>query len=39
MLKAGAEHLRQLRDGRKVYIGSEKVDDVTSHPAFRHAAR
>ena len=39
MLKTGAEHLEQLRDGRVVYIGSERVDDVTTHPAFRHAAR
>src|SRR3954467_14401936 len=39
MLKSGAEHLRQLRDGRAVYIGAEKVTDVTSHPAFRNAAR
>jgi 4-hydroxyphenylacetate 3-monooxygenase len=38
MLKTGAEHLRQLKDGRTVYIGSEKVDDVTTHPAFRNAA-
>jgi len=39
MLKTGKEHLESLRDGRVVYIGSEKVDDVTSHPAFRNAAR
>ena len=39
MLKTGAEHLKSLRDGRVVYIGSEKVDDVTSHPAFRNAAQ
>jgi 4-hydroxyphenylacetate 3-monooxygenase len=39
MLKKGSEHLRQLRDGRVVYIGSEKVDDVTAHPAFRNAAQ
>ena len=39
MLKKGNEHLRQLRDGRVVYIGSEKVDDVTTHPAFRNAAQ
>ena len=38
MLKTGAEHLESLRDGRIVYIGSEKVTDVTSHPAFRNAA-
>src|SRR6185369_12874292 len=39
MLKTGNEHLESLRDGRIVYIGSERVDDVTTHPAFRHAAR
>ncbi|HEY5635821.1 MAG TPA: 4-hydroxyphenylacetate 3-hydroxylase N-terminal domain-containing protein [Burkholderiales bacterium] len=39
MLKSGAEHLRALRDGRVVYIGSERVEDVTTHPAFRNAAR
>ena len=39
MLKSGADHLESLRDGRVVYIGSEKVDDVTTHPAFRNAAR
>jgi 4-hydroxyphenylacetate 3-monooxygenase len=39
MLKTGSEHLRKLNDGRVVYIGAEKVDDVTTHPAFRNAAR
>jgi 4-hydroxyphenylacetate 3-monooxygenase len=39
MLKTGAEHLESLRDGRVVYIGAEKVDDVTTHPAFRNGAR
>jgi 4-hydroxyphenylacetate 3-monooxygenase len=39
MLKTGAEHLESLRDGRTVYIGSERVEDVTTHPAFRNAAR
>lgn len=39
MLKTGQEHLDSLRDGRKVYIGSELVTDVTTHPAFRNAAR
>ena len=38
MLKTGAEHLESLRDGRKVYIGGELVEDVTAHPAFRNAA-
>ena len=39
MLKTGAEHLKSLRDGRVVYIGGERVDDVTTHPAFRNAVR
>jgi 4-hydroxyphenylacetate 3-monooxygenase len=39
MLKTGAQHLESLRDGRVVYIGSERVDDVTTHPAFRNAAQ
>src|SRR5687768_9340460 len=38
MLRTGKEHLESLRDGRVVYIGSERVDDVTRHPAFRGAA-
>ena len=39
MLKTGEEHLESLRDGRRVYIGRELVDDVTTHPAFAAAAR
>lgn len=39
MLKSGKEYLQSLRDGRVVYLGDEKIDDVTSHPAFRNAAR
>lgn len=39
MLKTGSEHLESLRDGRAVYIGRELVTDVTTHPAFRNAAR
>lgn len=38
MLKTGKEHLECMRDGRVVYIGKERVDDVTTHPAFRNAA-
>ena len=38
MLRTGKEHLERLRDGRVVYVGRERVDDVTTHPAFRHAA-
>lgn len=39
MLKTGKEHLEGLRDGRVIYIGNELVEDVTTHPAFRNAAR
>jgi 4-hydroxyphenylacetate 3-monooxygenase len=39
MLRSGKEHLERLRDGRIVYIGDERVDDVTTHAAFRNAAR
>ena len=38
MLLSGDEYLDSLRDGRVVYIGCERVDDVTSHPAFKNAA-
>jgi 4-hydroxyphenylacetate 3-monooxygenase len=38
MLRTGKEHLETLRDGRVVYVGGERVDDVTRHPAFRNAA-
>ncbi len=39
MLRTGSEHLESLRDGRVIYIGDERVADVTTHPAFRNAAR
>jgi len=39
MLKTGKEHVESLRDGRIVYLGSERIDDVTTHPAFRNAVR
>jgi len=39
MLKSGAEYLEQLVDGREIYVGSERVTDVTSHPYFAGAAK
>jgi 4-hydroxyphenylacetate 3-monooxygenase len=39
MLKTGEAHLQSLRDGRTVYVGGERVADVTVHPSFRRAAR
>ncbi len=35
----GEEYLESLRDGREVYIYGERVEDVTTHPAFRNSAR
>ncbi len=35
----GAEYLESLRDGREIFIYGERVDDVTTHPAFRNTAR
>jgi len=39
MLKTGKEHVESLCDGRVVYLGSERIEDVTTHPAFRNAVR
>lgn len=38
-MRTGAEYLASLRDGRAVFIDGERVSDVTTHPAFREAAR
>ncbi|MCP4327185.1 MAG: hypothetical protein GY791_01950 [Alphaproteobacteria bacterium] len=38
MIRNGEEYLDSLRDGRVIYIGSERVTDVTTHAAFRNAA-
>ena len=35
----GEQYLESLRDGREVWIDGERVADVTTHPAFRNAAR
>ena len=39
MLICGKEKLERMRDGRAIYIGAERVDDVTRHPAFKNAAQ
>ncbi len=39
MLMTGEEYLESIRDGRRVYVGGELVEDVTTHPAFRNAAQ
>jgi 4-hydroxyphenylacetate 3-monooxygenase len=39
-LRTGREYLRSIaRDGRNVFVDGERVDDVTTHKAFREAAR
>jgi 4-hydroxyphenylacetate 3-monooxygenase len=39
MLMTGKEYLESIRDGRKIFIGSERVDDATTHPAFANGAK
>src|SRR5271154_702482 len=38
-MRTGADYLRSLNDGRRVFVDGESVKDVTAHPAFRQAAR
>ena len=38
-MRTGAEYLCSLNDGRRVFLDGERVKDVTTHPAFRGAAR
>lgn len=35
MIRTGKEYLDSIRDGRRVWINGERVDDVTTHPMFR----
>jgi 4-hydroxyphenylacetate 3-monooxygenase len=35
----GDEYLESIRDGREIWLNGERVDDVTTHPAFRNSAR
>ncbi len=35
--RTGAEFIAGLRDRREVWLGNERVEDVTTHPAFRAA--
>src|SRR5215472_451074 len=38
-MRSGEDYLRSLKDGRHGYADSELVKDVTTHPAFREAAK
>ena len=35
MIRTGEDYRESIRDGRNVWIDGERVDDVTTHPAFR----
>src|SRR3954462_9442874 len=35
----GAEYLESIRDGREIWAYGERVDDVTTPPAFRNSSR
>ena len=35
MIRTGEAYRESLRDGREVWIDGEKVEDVTTHPAFK----
>lgn len=35
----GEEYIESLRDGREIWIYGERVEDVTTHPAFRNPVR
>src|SRR2546428_747201 len=39
MTRSGDEYIASLRDGRLVMLDGERVDDVTTHPAFSEAVR
>ncbi len=35
MIRTGEQYRESIRDGRDVWIDGEKVDDITTHPAFK----
>lgn len=39
MSRSRDEYLSRLRDGRSVWLGNQRVEDVASHPAFRGTVR
>jgi aromatic ring hydroxylase len=38
-IRRGEEYLESLRDGRRVWLRGESVEDVTAHPALKGCAR
>ena len=37
MIRTGEQYVERLRDGRSVLLDGERINDVTTHPAFRNA--
>ena len=35
MIRTGQQYRDSIRDGRRIFIGGERVKDVTSHPMFK----
>jgi 4-hydroxyphenylacetate 3-monooxygenase len=35
MIRTGDEYRESIRDGREVWVDGQRVDDVTTHPAFK----
>ena len=38
-IRRGEEYLESLRDGRRLWLIGQRVDDVTTHPALAGCAR
>ncbi|WP_331760410.1 MULTISPECIES: 4-hydroxyphenylacetate 3-hydroxylase family protein [unclassified Streptomyces] len=38
-MRTGDQYLESLRDGRVVWVGGDRIDDITTHPKTRAAAR
>lgn len=38
-IRRGEEYLESLRDGRRVWLMGQRVEDVTTHPALAGCAR
>ena len=39
MLRTGEQYLEALNDGRNVWVGDEKIDNIATHPKTRDYAR
>ena len=37
MLRTGKQYIAAIKGKAEVYVGGERIDDVTTHPAFRNA--